>query len=436
VKEISRLVAPIGGTMTLKDCLIAVRYLVAGARLARGRAVREYEREFERLLGVAHAYAFGSGRVGLYGILSAMGIGKGDEVLVQVPTHVVVPNAIRYSGAKPVFVDSRADNFNMDLAHAEDLVTARTKVLLLQHTFGIPIDLDAALDLAGRHGLKVIEDCAHALGARYDGRHVGSFGDAAFFSTEEKTISSAMGGMVVTSDDGLADRIEQFQASCSDPSSILAARYLLKLLVFHVITQPPVHRYTRPLYKLLRSRIIAPGATSEEEARGERPRGYERRLSNAQAAVALSQLRGLDAHLSHRETVSSAYAQRLSAHGLAIPRPPAKASPAFVRYPLWVPDKPGVTRAVARHAILGQWLSEPVDGAAAPGDRDYQPGSCPSAENIVAHLVSLPTHLRVRPVDVERIVTALAGVTGAEPDSRQPGLPTPGRRASAHERLG
>jgi perosamine synthetase len=403
----SRLVAPIGGTTTVADCVTALRYLLTPNRLVEGAAIAQYERAFERQVGVGHAYSFASGRVGLYGLLRAMHVGQGDEVLVQVPTHVVVPNAIRYTGAAPVFVDSQPDTFNMDLDQAEQRITARTKVLLLQHTFGIPIDLDAALDLAARHRLRVIEDCAHALGATYDGRHVGSFGDAAFFSTEEKTISSGMGGVVVTNDPVLAELMEAFQASCARPPAVLAARYLLKVIVFHLITEPSIHRHTRPLYKLLRSRIIAPAATSNEEARGERPARYQQRLSNAQAALALSQLRRLAANLAHREKVANAYTTRLEVHGFPVPRPAAKARPAFARYPICVPDKAAVMRAAAPHAVLGQWLSEPVDGATPPGDKDYEPGSCPAAERIVAHLVNLPTHLKVRMDDVERIVAAL-----------------------------
>jgi perosamine synthetase len=422
----ARLVAPIGGTTTLRDCATALRYLLTPTRLVDGAAIARYERAFAQQVGVRHAYSFASGRLGLYGLLRAMDIGRGDEVLLQVPTHVVVPNAIRYTGATPVFVDSEPDTFNMDLGRAEQRITAKTKVLLLQHTFGIPVDIDVALGLAARHGLRVIEDCAHALGATYGGQHVGSFGDAAFFSMEEKTISSGMGGVVVTDDPVLAERMEVFQAGCARPSSVLAARYLVKVIVFHLITEPSIHRRMRPVYKLLRSRIIAPGATSDKEARGERPARYEQRLSNAQAALALSQLRRLAANLTHREKIADVYTTRLQEHGLWVPRPPARARPAFARYPICVPDKAAVMRAAAPHAVLGQWLREPVDGAVGPGGDSYEPGSCPCAEWIVAHLVNLPTHLKVRMDDVERIIAALAGTVSADTSGGVAATPEPG----------
>lgn len=109
---------------------------------------------------------------------------------------------------------------NIDLEQSEQRITAGTKALVLQHTFGIPADIDAALDLARRHNLVLIEDCVHALGAIYNGRPVGSFGRATFFSSEEtKTISTTMGGVVVTDDAELATRVQGFQQSCAYPSA-------------------------------------------------------------------------------------------------------------------------------------------------------------------------------------------------------------------------
>ena len=119
----------------------------------------------------------------------------------------------------------------VDLDLAKRLVTARTRALLLQHTFGTPADIDCALEFGRRHGVAVVEDCVHALGASHRGQPVGSFGNAAFFSTEEtKTISSTMGGMAVTDDAELAAKLRVFQARCAPPSRALVGRYVLKLV--------------------------------------------------------------------------------------------------------------------------------------------------------------------------------------------------------------
>ncbi|HEY3183228.1 MAG TPA: aminotransferase class I/II-fold pyridoxal phosphate-dependent enzyme [Gaiellaceae bacterium] len=412
--QLPRLVAELYGTTTLGDCAAAASLLIRRRELVRGPAIAEYEREFARRIDVGHAISFASGRVALYALLRALGVGSGDEVLLQLPTHVVVVNAVRYTGARPIFVDCDPSTFNIDLADADRRATPRAKVLLLQHTFGIPVDMDAAQALARRRGLIVVEDCVHALGSTYGGRPVGSLGRAAFFSTEEtKTISSTMGGMAVTSDAGLAERVRAFQASCAWPPAGHVARYLLKLIVYHVCTQPRLHPYVRPLYVLLgRSDAtrLAPAATGRDEQRGERPRGYDMRLGNAQAAIALRQLRRLDENVGHRRSTAAAYRERLAELGFDLPQPPPAANPAYVRYPVQVPDRAAAVRAAGSRAVLGGWFSTIIGEARSPADVGYEPGSCPHAEELAGNLVNLPTHQRVRAADVDAIVDALASV--------------------------
>jgi perosamine synthetase len=403
-----RRLALLGGTTTLGDCLAALHYVAEPGRILDGSSIAAYEHEFARQVGVRFAHSFSAGRVGLYGVLRALGVGPGHEVLLQAPTHIVVANAIRYAGAHPVYVDCCLDSYTMDLEQAERRVTPRTRVLLLQHTFGIPSDLDTALGLARRHGLQVVEDCVHALGAAYDGRPVGSFGRAAFFSTEEtKTISSTMGGMVVTDDPELARRIEAFQASCAWPAVSLVARYLVKLTLYHVLTEPRLHRYSRAAYELLGRRHPLPRPTAPQELRGLQPAGYAQRLSNAQAAVALRQVRRLGANIAHRRAIAEAAGAGLSEHGVAPPRPPTKAEPAFVRYPVWVRDREAAVRLAAPRAVLGTWFTSVLEEAASPPYGAYASGSCPRAEAAARHLVNLPTHSRVTPRDIAALVPSL-----------------------------
>ena len=407
-KVATRRVALIGGTTAFADCLVALRYLADPRQLVQGTAIAEYEQAFAQQIGVRYAYSFCHGRVGLYGLLRALGIGPGDEVLLQVPTHIVVSNAIRYTGAQPVYADCQLDTYNMDLEYAEQRITPRTKALVLQHTFGIPVDLDAALELTRRHGLDLIEDCVHALGATYNGRPVGSFGRAAFFSSEEtKTISTTMGGMVVTDDSQLAERIQAFQQSCACPSAWQAARYVLKLVLYHGMTEPHLHLYTRAIYEFFGKRNPLPQPTTDEETRGVRPTNYELRLSNAQAALGLRQLQRLESNLVHRSTTARKYSKLLSEAGFNVPHPPVWAEPAYVRYPVWVEDPAATARAVGPHATLGTWFSSVLEEADSPACGDYEMGSCPRAEEAAKHLINLPTNPRVSPQDVETIVSAV-----------------------------
>lgn len=405
-----RLMAQLWGTTTFPDALAAARLILSPGGLVQGPAIEKFENAFAQRVGTRYGRSFSAGRVAMYGILEALGIGPGDEVLLQVPTHIVVANAIRFTGATPVFVDCQLDSYNMDLAHAGRRVTPRTKALVLQHTFGIPADLDAAQELARRHNLILIEDCVHALGATYHGRPVGSFGRAAFFSTEEtKIISSTMGGMAVTNDPDLAARLAEFQERCAWPSARLVRRYLLKFVAYYALSYPYIHRYTRPVYMRMRKdprTHLAPGATDEAERFGRRPPDYLRRFSNGQAVIALRQLGRLDANLRHRRAVAEAYTQRLAGTGIRTPWQPEDSQPAWVRYPLWAEDREVAVKELSRHTVVGQWFNSVLEESAEPSCGGYVPGTCPRAEAAAEHLINLPTHLRVGRRDIEAITWA------------------------------
>ena len=400
-----RLIALLGGTTSAGDLATAMRHLLVPNALVDGPALSTFEAAFAERVGRRWGFGFLAGRVGLYGILQGLDIGPGDEVLLQVPTHVVVANAIRYVGARPAFVDCSLETFNLDLDAAEARVTPRTRAIVVQHTFGVPVDMDRVGAFAERHGIAVIEDCVHALGASYGGRPIGSFGQASFFSTEEtKTISTTMGGMAVTDEPGLADRLRAFQASCSAPPASLVARYVLKLAAYHVLTEPHLHRATRAAYEGLGRRNPLPGPTVAAERAGRRPPGYARRLGNAQAVLGLRQLRRLDANVAHRRRIAEIYRSGLSDAGVAGPRAPDRAEPAFVRYPVWVADRDDAVARLRPRAVAGTWFNSVLGESSDPAAVGYERGSCPRAEAAARHLVNLPTHLRVSVDDAERLV--------------------------------
>jgi dTDP-4-amino-4,6-dideoxygalactose transaminase len=306
----------------------------------------------------------------------------------------------------------------MDLTRAEERMTSRTRALLVQHTFGIPVDMRHAKALADRNGLHLIEDCVHALGATFDGRQVGTFSRAAFFSTEEtKTISTTMGGVVTTNDEGLAARLHAFQKTCRPPSASQAARYLLKLVIYHALTEPRAHVFARAAYDLAGQRLPFPRPTETAELCGRRPPEFARRLSNGQAAVGLTQLAALDTNLAHRRRIAEQYRALLAPYGFRLPDPPPGSRPAYVRYPVWVEDRPGAQRAMAGRAVLGTWFTSVLEESVHSRYGGYVPGSCPRAEEATRHLVNLPTHGRVDERDAEeiaaRIISAEPGEAGA-----------------------
>lgn len=179
---------------------------------SKGKFIPEFESRFGQYVGVRFATAVSNGTVALHLALVALGIGPGDEVIVPTLTYVASANAVTYTGATPVFVDSEAGSWQISPEDIRAKITPRTKAIMPVHLYGAPCDMDAIMAIAHEHNLQVVEDCAEAIGTLYKGRHVGTFGDIATFSFfGNKTITTGEGGMVVTNDQTLHDRAVHFK---------------------------------------------------------------------------------------------------------------------------------------------------------------------------------------------------------------------------------
>lgn len=173
---------------------------------SRGLFLDRFEREFAAYVNSQQGIAVSNGTVALHLALAALGIGPGDEVIVPTLTYVASINAIKYVGATPVFVDSEPQYWNLDPAQIERLITPHTRAIEVVHLYGHPASMDEVAAVASRHGLAIIEDAAEAHGAMYRDRKVGSIGTVSTFSFfGNKIVTTGEGGMVVTSDSGLAE---------------------------------------------------------------------------------------------------------------------------------------------------------------------------------------------------------------------------------------
>ncbi len=183
-----------------------------------GSYVNRFEEEFAKYCGVKHGIAVCNGTVALHLALAALGIGKGDEVIIPSFTMISTAFAVCYVGAMPVFVDADKDTWNIDVTKIEEKITPRTKAILPVHIFGNPCDMDAITEIAKKHNLYVVEDAAEAHGATYKGRKVGSFSDVACFSFfANKNVTTGEGGMCVTDDDGYAKMCRYYKNVCFNP---------------------------------------------------------------------------------------------------------------------------------------------------------------------------------------------------------------------------
>ncbi len=191
------------------EVMESVAEVLDGGQYILGPKVREFEAACADYLGAAHGIGVASGTDALHLAVKALGIGPGAEVITTPFTFFATAEAIIYEGAVPVFVDIEPDTFNIDVSKIEEKITKHTKAILPVHVFGHPADMPAIMDLAKKHGLSVIEDCAQSFGASINGAQTGSIGDAGCFSFYPSKNLGACGdaGLVTVRDEGVADAI-------------------------------------------------------------------------------------------------------------------------------------------------------------------------------------------------------------------------------------
>ena len=194
-------------TLRGNELKYATEAIQSGWISSSGPFITRFEQEFSQFCNVQHGIACSNGTTALHMAIEALGIGYGDEVIIPTFTMVASCNAVIYSGAKPVLVDSELDTWNMDISKIEEKITPRTKAIMVVHTYGHPMDMDTIRAIADKHKLYVIEDAAEAHGAEYKGRKTGSLSDIAAFSFyANKILATGEGGIVVTDNEKFAER--------------------------------------------------------------------------------------------------------------------------------------------------------------------------------------------------------------------------------------
>lgn len=397
---------------TIWDCLIAKKYLFLPwnwGKLQEGKNAGKLEGRFCEYIESRWTISFDSGRSGFYAILKCLGIKDYDEVILQAFTTVALPNAIIWCGAKPIYIDIDEKTYNIDSKKIEEKITDRTKAIVIQHTFGNPADIDKILEIAKRHNLYVIEDCAHSLGAEYKNKKTGTFGDAAFFSFgRDKVISSVAGGMVVTNNIELGKRIIEFRNEMPYPKKSLIIRQLLH----PVITYKALHFYyffgLGKVIMFIASKLgIITKAYTKKEKMGKKPKNFPARMPNSLAEIALHQMKLVDKFNKHRVSAARLYAEKLvNNKGIGLPRSTPNSKNIFLWYTILVKNKKELLKkALKNHIILGDWFPQTVGPMEVSLKKaGYVNGSCPVAEKVSSMCVNLPTHFRTDEKDVGRAV--------------------------------
>ncbi|WP_277209543.1 DegT/DnrJ/EryC1/StrS family aminotransferase [Isoptericola croceus] len=348
------------------DILEAVDRVFSSGRLVMGDSVAGFEQEFAAYHGTSHAIGVDNGTNAIKLALQALGVGPGDEVITVSNTAAPTVVAIDAVGATPVFVDIDPDTYLMDLSQVEAAVTERTRCLLPVHLYGQCVDLDTLTELADRHHLVLMEDCAQAHGARHRGRVAGSVGEAAAFSFYPTKVLGAYGdgGAVVTDDDEVAANLRRL-------------RYYGMEKSYYVVETP----------------------------------GHNSRLDEVQAEILRRKLARLDDYVAARQRVAARYAEALAGTDLALPTTVADGSHVYYLYVVRHPRRDDILARLREYGIhlnvSYPWPVHTMSGFAGLG---YRPGSLPHTERAADEIFSLPMYPSL-PVEVQdEVVDALREV--------------------------
>jgi len=364
---------------------------------------KQYKQELNKYLHCDDnaIFFYWKGRVALYEILRAMGVGEGDEVLVQGYTCVVVANAIMYLKATPVYADINKETFNMNLDSLKERVTEKTKVIICQNTYGLSSNLEEIEQLAKEysekygHPVYTIEDCTHGFGGKYHGKSNGVSCDASFFSTQwSKPFTTGVGGFSVIHNKEIRAQVQENQKDLVQPGLKevveLKLMYFVRRYVINDFTYWPMIR----LYRWMSRHNLVVGSSSGEEIVGvEMPESYLKAQSAVQMKKGIKSLKKLNAVNELRRKNAKIYTDFLKKHGKYYVHEDLHDDHIFIRYPLLVKNREEFReRAEETKVILGEWFEAPVypaDASLATWKVDTE--TLPVAMEVCEQMVNLPT---------------------------------------------
>lgn len=398
------------GTVTLFEYICTVLH-----RHSKVDYITKYHTMISKILGVKYVYSFGSGRGSLYSILKAMNIGDGDDVLVQGYTCVAVPKAIMYTGAKPVYADISIEDYSVTLETVRNSLTPSTKAVIVQHTYGIPCHAICDIcDYCKSRGIYVIEDCAHTFDLEYNGKKLGSFGDAAFISTDHsKYISTCVGGVAVTDNEEIGSKL----AAIYDQTEQLTNTEIwkiLKQLKYGIIysnkfVNPIVNmnKYTRLILGKPRNTLYWDIGTywlDDYDCFGWPEYTFPGKLSNVQAYLGISQIKKLERIINHRAIITQIYRTRINC---SLSNYSDCVAP--LMHPLLVDEPERTSLMLRRVTEVGRWFQNEILCISREkyGYVFFDSSLCPNARSVAERIINLPNHLKITKGEAKRICRIL-----------------------------
>ncbi|HSX58241.1 MAG TPA: aminotransferase class I/II-fold pyridoxal phosphate-dependent enzyme [Candidatus Saccharimonadales bacterium] len=353
-------------------------------------------------------FVLNSGRAAIYLALKALGISTGDQVLLQAYTCNAVPNPILWTGAIPVYVDIEEDTLNMSLEDLKKKITPESKAIIVQHTFGNPAKVREILKIAEEHNLKVIEDCAHSLGGKLDGKLLGTFGDLSIISFgREKVVSSLTGGALIVNDPSLKEVIEkEFETLKVLPKNKILqeiGNYFSWRLFFRRINgRAWGGNFIRYLYQFDQINVV----TSRKELSGLRPNWYPSRLPDILAKIALLEFPKIDSYNEQREKVAKEYFEKVTNPDIKLIGPH---SGIYLRVVGISPKAHKIFEENKKAKLnFGNWYNSVIYPEGVHLARlGYKSGSCPVAEKTAVQSFNLPNFIGMTQGQTTKVIDFL-----------------------------
>ena len=408
-------------------CYAALVGAACRGSLVTGPAVERFERAFATFVGTRFAVGVSSGRAALSLAVDALGLRPGDEVIMPAYSFHVVPLVLAAHGIVPVFADVRDDTWNIDVRTVEPLITPRTRAILATHLYGEPCDMDPLLAVAAKNGLKVLEDCAHACGARLGHRRVGSLGDVGLFTfAMAKNMPCFGGGMITTDSAELQRRILDVVRDPGWSRLPSLVREVATTAVSDLATRGPVFSWlVHPLMEAGarrgRNAFDRPAATEHVTPVQVRTQ-FRTRITALQAAVGLRQLARVDAVNERLATNASFYTHALGSEPcLSVPRPAAGRTSTGLYYRVRVARRSDVRQALLQAGV--DTAPDDMSDCSTLGPFAARAHSVPVSASLPASVMEIPSNARLEPNDLARIAAEVARAARAH-GAPPPGEPT------------
>lgn len=343
-------------------------------------------------------FLYWKGRVALYAILKAMGVGKDDEVILPAFTCVVVPNAIIYLGAKPVYVDIDLKTYNARFEDIKKALTSKTKVIMCQNTFGLSSNIEEITTFAKAHHIFTIEDCAHGFGGYYNQKPNGFYCDAAFYSTQwNKPFSTGTGGFARINNLNLLEPVQKINQDLITPS--FKQRISLQMLYF--VREKLLNKHTYwhliKFYRFLSRKNLILGSSSGAEITSVvMPPNYFMKLSEVQIKKGIKNLELIKIVLNRRKENALIYTKFLASQNKTHVPISSFENHSFLKYPLLVENRDEIFRLAEKSNIeLGDWFISPIH----PVQKDFEqwqlkPELFPNAVFAARKMINLPTDIK------------------------------------------